>query len=154
MVAVGLGVSCAGPTVAASAGAAEAGPVLAAGDLTLTLDALVAGPRRPDDPKAGAPCLATMRIGNRSTAWVRTFAMRLLVHDPQGVVVRRVSVLAMPLPPGKTTMATFPVLDTGCAGVGSLTILDFPQCADGAGRGMRCRTAAIPDSRVTVPLTF
>jgi len=124
-------------------------PGLASGDLVLTLHALA-----PDDDGGPTPCRATLHIRNRSPVRVQAFALSVLVHDRDGVLVRQVSVLAMPLRPRAKTVASFPVLETGCAHLGSLRIRGFPWCTDLRGRRLDCRAAAVVESRLAVPLSF
>lgn len=147
LLAGGLGVASALAADDAAAPSRPAGPGLGPGDLVVTLNALVSV----DGP---VTCRATLLIDNRSPMRVQSFALSVLVHDRDGVLVRQVKVLAMPLRARTTTVATFPVLDDGCARLGSLRILDVPLCADAHGRGLGCRAAMVPGSRVAVPLGF
>ena len=77
-----------------------------------------------------------MHVGNRSPVRVKTLAMSIRVHDVEGVLVRQVSVLAMPPVPRATTVAT------------------FPWCADTHGRRLDGHLAAVAGRRVGVPLGF
>lgn len=147
LLAGGFGVASALAADEDAAPSRPAGPGLAPGDLVVTLTALAS-------EESPAACRATLLIDNRSPLRVKSFALSVLVHDREGVLVRQVKVLAMPLPARTTTVATFPVLDDGCARLGSLRLLGFPWCADALGRGLGCRAAAMTGSRVAVPLGF
>ena len=124
----------AGPSGARTAVAAEAAP-LAPGDLIVTLTGL-------DDGGAGGPCRASLRIDNRSAVVISTFSLRLVLFDRSGAVLRQLSVLAMPVTPGRPTEATFPASMGPCRTVEAIRLIDFPLCADADGRRLGCARAA------------
>jgi len=122
---------------------------LAPGQLGLTLTRVT-----PWDSRAPGPCQITLTVDNRSRLRVRTFAVSLLIYDPQGTLLRQVSVLTMPLRPGRQSDVTVPVLPDGCARLGSLRVFGFPWCHGDDGRRLNCRAAMVTASHVPVPLSF
>jgi len=128
----------------APAWAAETGPALSPGDLTIVLTAL-------EDGGGADPCRAHLRIAHGGAVSVSTFSLRLLLFAPDGGVLRQVDVLAMPLIPGKATPAVFPALDGPCSYIGSIRVTGFPLCAGRAGQRLDCGAAATTANRTETP---
>ena len=133
--------------LAAAPGAAQTAQGPAIKDLNLVLARLT------DAGENAGGCLATLRITTTGPATLATFSVRLVLFDPNGAVLRTLTVLAMPVAPEQPTVATFPTGEDTCADIGALRALGFPLCADGDGRPLGCAGTASMESRVEgIPL--
>lgn len=122
------------------------------GPLTVTLVALADSREAADGaPASGDSCTMTVSVRHGGSVRVETFSLRLVLFDRSGVVLRQVSVLAMPLVPGQATHATFPADDVRCDRIGAVNLRDFPLCADAAGAPLDCGADLTVRSTAGVP---
>lgn len=97
-------------------------------------------------------CAASLLFTNRLGQTLDRVRFDVYVMGDDGVIVRRLFLDTGPMRDGKTTVATFAVLDRPCAAVGRLLVNDVPVCKTEAGVDVDCVAALNPTSRAGVEL--
>lgn len=98
-------------------------------------------------------CAASLLLTNRMGPTLDQVRFDLFVMDRTGVIARRLFLDTGPMREGKTTVATFAILDRPCAQVGRLLINDVPVCKTDAGENVDCVAALKVSSRAGIELT-
>lgn len=97
-------------------------------------------------------CAASLLLINRMGSTLDQVRFDLFVMDRDGVIARRLFLDTGPMRDGKTTVATFAILDRPCAEVGRLLINDVPICKTEAGDDTDCVAALDVSSRAGIEL--
>jgi hypothetical protein len=100
--------------------------------------------------QTGKGCLATFVIGNGFPAPVQWLDLRLVLFDPQGVVLEHLQVSFGPLPAGRRTLASFYLGEQSCAAVGSVLLAEVPNCTGVAAPGS-CIAALAISNKTDIP---
>ena len=77
----------------------------------------------------------------------------LFLFDPEGVIVRRVTIDMAPLPNGKTRVAQFHLHNGACAELSRILVNDIPQCRAETGEPVDCLAGLAVSSRSAISLT-
>jgi hypothetical protein len=101
---------------------------------------------------AGGQCVASLLLTNRLSETLEQVRFDLYVFDKGGVIARRLLLDTGPMRTGKTTVASFALLDQPCGNVGRLLVNDVPLCKTAAGADVDCVAALNLTSRAAVPL--
>lgn len=101
----------------------------------------------------GGQCTASLLLTNRLSETLERVRFDLYVFDKAGVIARRLLLDTGPMRAGKTTVASFALIDQPCGNVGRLLVNDVPVCKTTAGAAVDCVAALNLSSRATVPLT-
>jgi len=102
---------------------------------------------------AGGQCVASLLLTNRLSDTLDQVRFDLYIFDKGGVIARRLVLDTGPMRVGKTTVASFALLDQPCANVGKLLVNDVPVCKTAAGAAVDCVAALNLTSRAAAPLT-
>ena len=98
-------------------------------------------------------CVASFVFQNNLGATLDRFNLDLFLFDPQGVIVRRVTIDMAPLLDGKTRVAQFHLHAGGCAGLSRILVNDIPQCRAETGEPVECLAGLAVSSRSAILLT-
>lgn len=98
-------------------------------------------------------CAASLLLTSRMGATLDQVRFDLFVMGKDGVIARRLFLDTGPMRDGKTTVATFAVLDRPCAQVGRLLVNDVPVCKTEAGEDADCVAALNVSSRAGIELS-
>ena len=98
-------------------------------------------------------CVASFVFQNNLGATLDRFNLDLFLFDPQGVIVRRVTIDMAPLLDGKTRVAQFHLHNGGCAEVSRILVNDIPQCRAETGEPANCLAGLAVSSRSAIALT-
>ncbi len=102
---------------------------------------------------ASGQCVASLLLTNRLSETLDQVRFDLYVFDKAGVIARRLLLDTGPMRTGKTTVASFALIDQPCGNVGRLLISDVPACKTAAGAAVDCVAALNLSSRAAVPLS-
>jgi hypothetical protein len=102
---------------------------------------------------AGGQCSAAFVMQNHMGATLDQLRIDLYVFDRGGVIMRRVYLDTGPMRDGKTTVASFAIVDRPCADIGRLLVNDIPICKASGGADLDCLAGLSLSSKATVPLT-
>ena len=102
---------------------------------------------------AGGQCVASLLLTNRLSDTLDQVRFDLYVFDKAGVIARRLLLDTGPMRAGKTTVATFVLIDQPCGNVSRLLVSDVPVCKTAAGASVDCVAALNLTSRAAAPLT-
>ena len=97
-------------------------------------------------------CMASFVFQNNLGATLDRFNVDLFLFDPEGVIVRRVTIDMAPLPNGKTRVAQFHLHSGACVGLGRILVNDFPQCRAETGAQLDCLAGLTVSSRSAIAL--
>ena len=97
-------------------------------------------------------CAASLLLTNRMSETLEQVRFDLYVFGRDGVIARRLLLDTGPMRVGKTTVATFALLDRPCSAIGRLLVNDVPFCKTAKGADLDCVAALNPTSRAAVPL--
>ena len=100
----------------------------------------------------GGQCTASLLLTNRLSETLERVRFDLYVFDKAGVIARRLLLDTGPMRAGKTTVASFALIDQPCGNVGRLLVNDVPVCKTAAGAAVDCVAALNLTSRAAVPL--
>ena len=98
-------------------------------------------------------CVASLVFQNNLGATLDRFNLDLFLFDPQGVIVRRVTIDMAPLLDGKTRVAQFHLHEGACAEVSRILVNDIPQCRAETGEPVNCLAGLAVSSRGAIALT-
>jgi hypothetical protein len=98
-------------------------------------------------------CAASLLLTNRMSETLEQVRFDLYVFGEDGVIARRLLLDTGPMRVGKTTVATFGLLDRPCSAIGRLLVSDVPLCKTAKGADLDCVAALSLTSRAAVPLT-
>lgn len=98
-------------------------------------------------------CVASFVFQNNLGATLDRFNLDLFLFDPQGVIVRRVTIDLAPLLDGKTRVAQFHLHAGACAEVSRVLVNDIPQCRAETGESVDCLAGLAVSSRAAISLT-
>jgi hypothetical protein len=101
---------------------------------------------------AGGQCVASLLLTNRLSETLDQVRFDLYVFDKAGVIARRLLLDTGPMRAGKTTVASFALIDQPCGNVSRLLVSDVPLCKTAAGDAVDCVAALNLTSRAAVPL--
>jgi hypothetical protein len=101
---------------------------------------------------AGGQCVASLLLTNRLSETLEQVRFDLYVLDKAGVIARHLLLDTGPMRTGKTTVASFALLDQPCGNVGRLLVNDVPLCKTAAGVAVDCVAALNLTSRAGVEL--
>ena len=102
---------------------------------------------------AGGQCMASLLLTNRLSETLDQVRFDLYVFDKAGVIARRLLLDTGPMRTGKTTVASFALIDQPCGNVSRLLVSDVPVCKTPAGASVDCVAALNLTSRAAAPLT-
>ena len=102
---------------------------------------------------AGGQCVASLLLTNRLSDTLDQVRFDLYIFDKGGVIARRLVLDTGPMRVGKTTVASFALLDQPCGNIGKLLVNDVPVCKTAAGAAVDCVAALSLTSRAAAPLT-
>jgi len=102
---------------------------------------------------AGGQCSASFVMQNHMGATLDQLRIDLYVFDKGGVIMRRVYLDTGPMRDGKTTVASFAVVDQPCEKIGRLLVNDIPTCKDGGGTTLDCLGGLNLSSKASIDLT-
>lgn len=97
-------------------------------------------------------CAASLLLTNRMSETLEQVRFDLYVFGQDGVIARRLLLDTGPMRIGKTTVATFALVDRPCSAIGRLLINDVPLCKTTTGTDLDCVAALNLTSRAAVPL--
>jgi len=100
----------------------------------------------------GGQCAASLVLTNRLSETLNQVRFDLYIFDKAGVIARRLLLDTGPMRTGKTTVASFGLLDGPCANIGRLLINDVPLCKTAAGAAVDCVGALNLTSRAAIEL--
>ncbi|MFP6773372.1 MAG: hypothetical protein VCE74_13720 [Alphaproteobacteria bacterium] len=112
-----------------------------ANSLTLELNKVT------DSPQG---CLATLLIGNKLERNLDRFRLDLVLFNGKGVLFDRVLIDLAPLPRGRTTVASFPLVPGTCTGVSRILLQDVPACRAEGQKEMDCLSGIAVSSRTGI----
>jgi hypothetical protein len=98
-------------------------------------------------------CAASLLLTNRLSETLDLVRFDLYILGQDGVIARRLLLDTGPMRVGKTTVATFALLDRPCSSIGRLLVSDVPLCKGANGADLDCVSALTLTSRAAVPLT-
>lgn len=101
----------------------------------------------------GGQCAASLLLTNRLSETLDQVRFDLYVFDRDGGIARRLFLDTGPMRTGKTTAATFGLLDGACSGIGRVLVHGIPLCKTATGADVDCIGALNLTSRAAVPLT-
>jgi hypothetical protein len=101
---------------------------------------------------AGGQCVASLLLTNRLSETLDQVRFDLYVFDRAGIIARRLLLDTGPMRAGKTTVASFALIDQPCGNVSRLLVSDVPLCKTAAGDAVDCVAALNLTSRAAVPL--
>jgi uncharacterized protein YcfL len=101
---------------------------------------------------ADGQCMASLLLTNRLSETLDQVRFDLYVFDKAGVIARRLLLDTGPMRVGKTTVASFALIDQPCGNVSRLLVSDVPLCKTAAGDAVDCVAALNLTSRAAVPL--
>ncbi len=101
---------------------------------------------------AGGQCTASLLLTNRLDETLDQVRFDLYVFDKAGVIARRLLLDTGPMRTGKTTVASFALIDQPCGNVGRLLVNDIPVCKTTAGAAVDCVAALNLSSRAGIEL--
>jgi len=101
---------------------------------------------------ANGRCLGSFVLTNGLGATLDRFELDLFVFGTDGIIKQRSSVNLAPLRGDKTTVITFPILNTPCEAVGRVLINDIPQCRSEAGGKLDCLSGLSVSIRARIEL--
>ena len=97
-------------------------------------------------------CVASFVFQNNLGATLDRFNLDLFLFDPDGVIVRRVTIDLAPLLNGKTRVAQFHLHSGACVGLGRILVNDFPKCRAETGAQLDCLAGLTVSSRSAIAL--
>jgi hypothetical protein len=97
-------------------------------------------------------CAASLLLTNHMSETLDEVRFDVYVFGQDGVIVRRLLLDTGPMRVGKTTVATFALLDRPCSTIGRLLVSDVPLCRTANGADIDCAAALNATSRAAVPL--
>jgi hypothetical protein len=100
----------------------------------------------------GGQCAASLLLTNRLSETLEQVRFDVYVFDKAGVIARRLLLDTGPMRTGKTTVASFALIDQPCANVSRLLVNDIPVCKTATGVAVDCVGALNLTSRAAVPL--
>ncbi len=112
-----------------------------ANGLTLELNKVADGPQG---------CLATVLIGNRLGRTLDRFRLDLVLFNGKGVLFDRILIDLAPLPHGRTTVASFPLVQGACIGVSRILLQDVPACRTDGRKDLDCLSDLAVSSRTGI----
>ena len=112
-----------------------------ANSLTLELNKVTDGPQG---------CLATVLIGNKLCRNLDRFRLDLVLFNGKGVLFDRVLIDLAPLPRGRTTVASFPLVPGACTDVSRILLQDVPACRAEGQKEMDCLSGIAVSSRTGI----
>ena len=98
-------------------------------------------------------CMASFVFQNNLGATLDRFNLDLFLFDPEGVIVRRVTIDMAPLRNGKTKVAQFHLYNGACAELSRILVNDIPQCRAETGEPVDCLAGLAVSSRSAISLT-
>jgi hypothetical protein len=101
---------------------------------------------------AGAQCSASFVMQNHMGATLDQLRIDLYVFDKGGVIMRRVYLDTGPMRDGKTTVASFALVDQPCDKIGRLLVNDIPTCKAPDGSALDCLGGLTLSSKAPVEL--
>ena len=102
---------------------------------------------------AGGQCIASLLLTNRLSETLEQVRFDLYVFDKAGVIARRLLLDTGPMRTGKTTVASFALIDQPCANVSRLLVNDIPVCKTAAGTAVDCVGGLNLTSKAAIALT-
>ena len=102
---------------------------------------------------AGGQCSASFVMQNHMGATLDQLRIDLYVFDKGGVIMRRVYLDTGPMRDGKTTVASFALVDQPCDKIGRLLVNDIPTCKAPDGSALDCLGGLTLSSKAPVDLT-
>jgi hypothetical protein len=112
-----------------------------ANSLTLELNKVT------DSPQG---CLATLLIGNKLERNLDRFRLDLVLFNGKGVLFDRVLIDLAPLPRGRITVASFPLVPGTCTGGSRILLQDVPACRAEGQKEMDCLSGIAVSSRTSI----
>jgi len=100
----------------------------------------------------GGQCAASLLLTNRLSETLNQVRFDLYIFDKAGVIARRLLLDTGPMRAGKTTVASFALIDQPCGNVGRLLVNDVPVCKTAAGAAVDCVAALNLTSRAGIEL--
>jgi hypothetical protein len=97
-------------------------------------------------------CAASLLLTNRMSETLEQVRFDLYLFGQDGVIARRLLLDTGPMRVGKTTVATFALLDRPCSAIGRLLVSDVPLCRTANGADLDCVGPLNLTSRAAVPL--
>jgi hypothetical protein len=101
----------------------------------------------------GGQCAASLLLTNRLSETLEQVRFDVYVFDKAGVIARRLLLDTGPMRTGKTTVASFALIDQPCANVSRLLVNDIPVCKTAAGAAVDCVGALNLSTKAAVALT-
>jgi hypothetical protein len=101
---------------------------------------------------AGGQCSASFVMQNHMGATLDQLRIDLYVFDKGGVIMRRVYLDTGPMRDGKTTVASFALVDQPCDKIGRLLVNDIPTCKAPDGNALDCLAGLTLTSKAAVEL--
>ena len=98
-------------------------------------------------------CVASFVFQNNLGATLDRFNLDLFLFDPEGVIVRRVTIDMAPLLDGKTRVAQFDLRAGACGAVSRILVNDIPLCRAETGEPVDCLAGLAVSSRSAISLT-
>ena len=98
-------------------------------------------------------CMASFVFQNNLGETLDRFNLDLFLFDPEGVIVRRVTIDMAPLLDGKTRVAQFHLHAGACAELSRILVNDIPQCRAETGEPVDCLAGLAVSSRSAILLT-
>jgi hypothetical protein len=97
-------------------------------------------------------CSAAFVLKNQTGETIDQLRLDLYVFDKDGVIARHLFLDTGPLRDGKTSVASFAILDKSCSEVGRLLVSDVPVCKTHSGNAIDCVGALDLTSKASVAL--
>jgi hypothetical protein len=97
-------------------------------------------------------CSAAFVLKNQTGETIDQLRLDLYVFDKAGVIARHLFLDTGPLRDGKTSVASFAILDKSCTEVGRLLVSDVPVCKTHSGKEVDCVAALNLTSKASVEL--
>jgi len=89
------------------------------------------------EPQENA-CRAYLVLQNGTESEFSSLRLDLVAFDTDGIVAKRLAIEAAPLPPGKTSLKLFDMLDLSCDVIGHLLLNSVLACGDQNGERTDC----------------
>ncbi len=83
-------------------------------------------------------CAASLVLTNRMDETLEQVRFDLYVFGRDGVIARHLILDTGPMRTGKTTVATFALIDRPCSAIGRVLVNDVPICKTAAGTDVDC----------------
>lgn len=98
----------------------------------------------------GDACRPYLVFSNQTGKGFESLALELVLFDDDGFILKRFSLDAAPLAPGKTSVKLFEIADQPCKTLGRILLNAVTACADGSGPLDDCLERIEPSSRLPV----